>query len=258
MTAAAAHADVEVSPTEGDFEAGVSDTITETINAGNLTPDDLRFRAGVGEDAGESCWNIVVDNEGTEEARESGEGGPNTTWIDTNDAIGSLVDSGVAERLNGLFSALGLNIALPTQRCPGSDPVDIMRVVWTSMACPPPPPTPLSVQPDARPVTGLRSFLTIGGDAEVAIPCLGETIVATPRYVVTWGDGSEPTSTSTQGGPFPDGDLTHVYTHAGPVTLQVDAYWTGRWNDVTFPELPVPTSDQLDLGVREVRAVRTR
>ena len=80
----------------------------------------------------------------------------------------------------------------------------------------------------------------------------------TPRYVVSWGDG-ETTTTASQGGPYPDGDVTHVYRDAGGTTITVDAYWRTTWTLAgqggDLPELAVPTSGSLDLVVEERQAV---
>lgn len=104
---------------------------------------------------------------------------------------------------------------------------------------------------------GQPGYLEIRGPQTVTIACLGETITATARYVVHWGDGTE-TATTSRGGPWPDGDLTHSYTDAGAVTIVVEAYWTGMWDGTPLPELPVPTRAELPLDVREVQSVRDR
>jgi hypothetical protein len=140
------------------------------------------------------------------------------------------------------------------------DPVALAGQMWQRAASPPPP-TPLQVEP-GKALAGLRAYLEIGGEVP-ATETLGTpigplTFTMTPRYVVTWGDG-ETTSTSSQGGPYPDGDITHVYRDAGPVTITVDAYWRATWTlagqSGSLPELAAPTSGSLDLVIEERQAV---
>jgi len=138
-----------------------------------------------------------------------------------------------------------------------------VQAVWRTSVRPPPP-SPLAVAP-GKALTGLRSYLEIGGDVpyELAIPNpVGADIVlvATPRYVVRWGDGATDETTS-QGVPYPggDGEITHVYTDKGGVTITVEAYWHGTWTagdaGGTLPELPTPTEASLALPVEERQVV---
>ncbi len=131
--------------------------------------------------------------------------------------------------------------------------------MWqTSVA--PPPPSPLRVAP-GRAVTGLRAYLEIGGDVPYELTIANPVganiqLTATPRYVVSWGDGAS-VGTDSQGVAWPGGpgEITHVFTDAGGVTVTVRAYWSGTWSagsaGGTLPELPVPTEAALDLPVEE-------
>lgn len=143
--------------------------------------------------------------------------------------------------------------------------IDIAAVVqagWRSIVRPPPP-TPLQVAP-GRMYPGLTAYLEIGGENPTNLPLASPfgnlTIRATARYVVTWGDGSE-TSTTNQGQPYPGGpdEVTHVYDKDGNITITVRAYWSGTWQffgqSGTLPELPVPTTASLDLPVYERQPV---
>ena len=140
------------------------------------------------------------------------------------------------------------------------DPAALAQQLWQRQVRPPPP-TPLAVQP-GKALAGLRAYLEIGGEVPaqqtIGTPIGPATFVMTPRYVISWGDGAT-TTTSSQGGPYPDGDITHVYRDAGPITITVDAYWRTTWTlagqSGDLPELGVPTSGSLDLVIEERQAV---
>ena len=128
----------------------------------------------------------------------------------------------------------------------------------------PPAPSPLAVAP-GKAVTGLRSYLEIGGEvpatATLANPIGPDVVITmTPRYVVSWGDGAS-TGTTSQGVAYPGGpgEITHVYTDKGGVTVTVEAYWHGSWAaggaGGDLPELPTPTEANLDLPVEERQVV---
>ena len=142
------------------------------------------------------------------------------------------------------------------------DPAELAQTLWERTVRPPPP-TPLQVEP-GRAVTGLRAYLEIGGEVParqtVGTPIGPATFVMTPRYVVTWGDGAT-TETESQGVPWPGGpgEISHVYTDAGGVTVTVQAFWRTTWSLAgqggDLPELPVPTEGSLDLPVEEYQVV---
>lgn len=83
-------------------------------------------------------------------------------------------------------------------------------------------------------------------------------ITATSRYLVEWGDGTT-TATSSQGGPWPGGDVTHTYTRAAPaVTVTVTQLWEASWSaGAAAGDLAgLRTSSTLTLPVRQLQAVR--
>ncbi len=134
--------------------------------------------------------------------------------------------------------------------------------VWQTTVFPPPP-SPLEVNDGHGAITGLTSYLEIGGEIPYVIgvpnPIGADiTVRATPRYEISWGDGAI-TRTRSQGGPYPSGDLTHTYTEVGTVTVEVDAYWTGTWQaggqGGDLPELADPTSSEIALPVEQYQAV---
>src|SRR5688572_13796794 len=91
-------------------------------------------------------------------------------------------------------------------------PGELAREFWDVRRLPSP---NLKVVPGYA-IVGKRVYLQLVGPArttfDVANP-IGTNIAieATSRYVVDWGDGSPPVTTTNQGGPWPDGDVTHVY-----------------------------------------------
>jgi hypothetical protein len=141
------------------------------------------------------------------------------------------------------------------------DPAYLAQMYWEQQAAPPPP-TPLTVNSGYGTITGLTAYLEIGGEVPATqsfgTPIGTLTFTMTPRYVVSWGDGSS-TETTSQGGPHPGGDVTHIYVDEGGVTVTVAAYWHATWTLAgaggDLPELPVPTEAALDLPVEEYQAV---
>ena len=112
-------------------------------------------------------------------------------------------------------------------------------------------------------ITGKLVYLEIGGAREqrfdVANP-LGDDVVvtATSRYVVDWGDGTTD-RTSSQGGPWPHGDVTHTYTHKSPAaTITVTQLWSARWTagGAAGDLDDLRTTSTLGLRVTDLQAVR--
>lgn len=140
------------------------------------------------------------------------------------------------------------------------DPGFVAQMYWYR-AVVPPPPSPLAVDP-GKALTGLTAYLEIGGEVpyveSFGTPIGTLTFTLTPRYVVSWGD-DDSMSTTSQGGPYPDGDVTHIYTQDDDVTITVEAFWTASWTlagaSGELPEHPVSTEDSLDLPVEEYQAV---
>lgn len=142
------------------------------------------------------------------------------------------------------------------------DPAVVAGALWERTVRPPPP-SPLAVAPGWA-LPGKRAFLEIGGEvpavATYATPIGTARFVMTPRYVVSWGDGTS-SETRTQGVPYPggEGEVSHVYTDAGQVTIVVRAYWSATWtlagDGGSLAELPTPTSADLPLPVEERQVV---
>ena len=120
----------------------------------------------------------------------------------------------------------------------------------------------LHMSPDYA-VTGKPVYLEIGGDQSLHFDVpnpIGPAIAidTASRYLVDWGDGTVETTTS-RGGPWPDGDLTHVYTTSAPErTIRVTQQWSATWR--AGPDQgaldTLQTGGQLAFRVTQVQAVR--
>jgi len=159
-------------------------------------------------------------------------------------------------------------------RCPDTDPVfdpgAAALTYWLEIVNPPPPTA--EVKP-GHAMTGLPAYLEIGGEDRptwtLDNPIGADVVItATPRYEIDWGDGSPITSTTSRGVPYPGGpgEIVHHYAVSSTYTIEVAAFWTGSWRLAnedpdaarTLPELPVPTTTQLPLEVRQIQAIRDR
>jgi len=152
------------------------------------------------------------------------------------------------------------------ETCPAEQAFDLVAYVnqyWRAVVKPPPP-SPLRVRP-GKMLVAFTAYLEIGGDRNPSWSLdnpIGAdiTIKATPRYMVTWGDGAS-TETASQGVPYPGGpgEITHAYRDDATYTVSVKAYWRGQWsaggNGGSLPELPIPTSSSLALPVEEAQGV---
>ncbi len=225
-----------------------TDTTSSSDGASTVAVEPPKFYYGivygrqeVGQEPGfdaPGCWGVSQDPEG------SFGGG---TYAEATAG---------ADEWGGNGSGQGRCVDDPTE---AFDLTGYVDEVWQT-AVRPPPPSPLQVAP-GRAVTGLRSYLEIGGDvpyvATIPNPIGADIrLTATPRYVVSWGDGAS-AETESQGVPWPGGpgEITHVYTDEGGVTVTVQAYWHGEWTAAdaggALPELPVPTEGTLALPVEQ-------
>jgi hypothetical protein len=184
------------------------------------------------------------------------------------------LDGGASEALTGAEGVRELE-GQDHARCTGPDaePVEELNpgvvawMVWSRLETLPSP--TVSSRP-GRVITGLPAYLEIGGPQTLPLEfgpaeALGFNIrmnVAS-RYEVDWGDGTT-TTMSSQGGPYPDGDVWHDYTHRDPDNVvTVTQRWTARWA-ATAPsgatatgsiDTPLFTSATLALPITEVQAV---
>ncbi len=143
-------------------------------------------------------------------------------------------------------------------------PAQLASDFWASRQLPNP---TLDITPDYA-VAGKRVYLQIAGTNRTSFHVdnpIGPAvdINATSRYVVDWGDGSPPTTTTSQGGPWPNGDVTHVYDRAqATITIRVTQQWSATWQATgnagqgTLDDLR--TANSLTLRVEQVQPVRNR
>jgi hypothetical protein len=86
-----------------------------------------------------------------------------------------------------------------------------------------------------RAITGMYAYLETRGTTthtftEPNTPFGPLTIVATGRYFVDWGDGTHTGPHSSEGGPWPDGEIKHEYLNVGTYDVVVIERWTATWS----------------------------
>src|SRR5579871_6312046 len=112
-------------------------------------------------------------------------------------------------------------------------------------------------------VTGLTAFLQITAhspwSATFNDPIRNDTITASCAYTgfdIDWGDGTR-TSTPDTGGPYPDGNVTHVYEDASPgLAVAVTEHWSCSWSDQVGDSGTIAglsSAGTLPLEVREIQ-----
>ncbi|MFP5319205.1 MAG: hypothetical protein ACLGI2_13065, partial [Acidimicrobiia bacterium] len=111
-------------------------------------------------------------------------------------------------------------------------------------------------------ITGKLAYLETNGTTtytHTSPTPLGELrIVARGRYEVAWGDGEESGPYSREGGPWPDGTITHDYLWAGTYDVEVTERWTATWQIGSARGVlhELETSGRIDdFVVREIQAV---
>ncbi len=136
---------------------------------------------------------------------------------------------------------------------PPFNPISMMTAVPCPTAGPPPPTASQIAQQWARTahlpapgitvapgfaVTGLTAYLQIAAHTpwttafadpirtdQIAVSC------SDTGFDVDWGDGAT-TATSSIGGPYPAGDVTHAYQQASRgVPVSVTEHWSCTWSD---------------------------
>lgn len=116
-------------------------------------------------------------------------------------------------------------------------------------------------------LVGKEAYLEIGGAREPGpstFEALGYTITITARsrYEVDWGDGSRAHGLTSQGGPWPTGEITHPYQVDGAYRVTVRQQWTATWSATNGEQGAIDeglqTVGTLDFPVRELQAVRER
>jgi hypothetical protein len=131
---------------------------------------------------------------------------------------------------------------------------------WSKTAHLPPP--GITVAPGYA-VTGLTAYLQIAAHSpwttSFADPIRADTIsvsCAASGFDVDWGDGTR-TSTTSAGGPYPTGDVTHAYQQASAgVPLSVTEHWSCAWSDQVGDAgtlAGLASAGRLSLQIREIQ-----
>lgn len=186
----------------------------------------------------------------------------------------STTDQAYAERQNAVGFALRFdrNTGEPLQNCAPRTSTTapnlqaIAAAGWEQIEDLPVP--TLDIEPDFA-ITGKKVFLQIGGRnrwTKTIDNPIGDDIVitATSEYVIDWDDptASGLTVTKSQGGPWPSGDVTHVYVDTSALRqIRVIQRWKASWRagalTGTLSELRTQ-APPLGLEIRELQAVRNR
>ena len=168
--------------------------------------------------------------------------------------------------------ALAMELATTYGPCPNSPrlpngalaPAAAAQLVWEDIVELPDPEVRIA---PGHAITGKPAYLEVLSPRTLThtTTAFGQTVELTVTSVldVDWGDGTPPQRNLTEhGGPWPDGDITHVYTdlhHAAPV--KITQRWQARWRVGTETGVIADqlfTESTLPLEVRQIQAVRER
>ncbi len=101
----------------------------------------------------------------------------------------------------------------------------------------------IHVQPTSRALTNVPTYFWSDTDPTftTAVNILGVpvSVFLKPAFVWNFGDGAVSQSFSDRGGPYPAGDVTHLYRIAGTYTATLNVSWAGTWaaNNFSYPVL---------------------
>lgn len=124
-------------------------------------------------------------------------------------------------------------------------------------------PAPKPYIAPGKAITGLRAFLEPRSPTTVSdvrpTPLGDIQLSATGVYYVHWGD-TRTGPHAGPGGPWPNGNISHVYTDRGTYDVKVTMTWTVRWQLAgAGGTLNLTTEGALpDFPVEQVQAVRNR
>lgn len=117
----------------------------------------------------------------------------------------------------------------PGATAPVETPSMIARRHWERVPLPKPQP---AIAP-GRAITGKTAYLETKGSVNHTYTndtVFGPLVItATGSYFVDWGDGHTSGPHSFEGGPWPDGAITHQYTDVGSYDVVVTERWTATW-----------------------------
>ncbi len=171
---------------------------------------------------------------------------PNTSWPGYNPVSGMTL------------------VPCPGAAAPQPVPGATLADQWASHANLPGP--ELEVNPGYA-VTGLTAYLQIDPkspysttfNATAQAPNAIHINCSASSFDVNWGDGSPGTHTTSTGGPYPNGDVTHVYqSAAADDDLTVTSHWGCHWTDdfgAAGTVSNLHSTGHLALPVREIQSV---
>ena len=140
-------------------------------------------------------------------------------------------------------------------------PAEYAARFWRDVPLPKPSPR---IAP-GRAITGRLAYLETRGELRHTFtgdtPIGPMSITATGRYYVDWGDGTTSGPHDGEGGPWPDGRITHEYIDVGVYDVVVTERWTATWRlgpaSGSLSELRT-TGRIEDFPVEQIQAARYR
>lgn len=178
-------------------------------------------------------------------------------------------DPNSAEAANNETTAISL--ARQYGICPNSprrqdgtlDPATAAAFIWQDSVELPDP--VIEIKP-GHAITGKKAYLEVTSPRTIrtTTTAFGHAVELTVTSVldIDWGDGTVERNVTRQGGPWPTGDITHVYTDTiDRAPVHVTQRWKASWRvgsqtgviaDQLFTEATLP------LPVRQLQAVRDR
>jgi len=140
------------------------------------------------------------------------------------------VASAVSDRLFGNIRAVYPECPVDPEQA-AQTPQTYARRYWRQQTLPSPQP---HIAP-GRAITGMFAYLETRGSTthtftEPNTPFGPLQIVATGAYYVDWGDGTHTGPHPDEGGPWPDGRITHEYLRVGAYDVVVTERWTATWS----------------------------
>ena len=166
---------------------------------------------------------------------------------------------------------LAVKLASEDGTCPNSPrrqdgtlaPSTAAALVWQDSVELPDP--VLQIRP-GHAITGKPAYLEINSPRTVqtTTTAFGHQVELTVSSLldIDWGDGTIERNVTRQGGPWPSGDITHVYTDTkAPARVHVTQRWKASWrvgNQTGVIADQLFTESTLELPVRELQAVRDR
>ncbi|TML41199.1 MAG: hypothetical protein E6G27_08070 [Actinobacteria bacterium] len=153
----------------------------------------------------------------------------------------------------------------PTRTAPqAASPAQIALLIWQTQI---PLPHPAPYIAPGYAVTGKRAYLEIHDNPSLPPQHFNQlgydiTVDAASTYDIIWGDGTQSTGITSAGGPYPNGNVSHVYDNTGNYTVRIVQTWHGRYtvNGLTGTiDSPLTTEGTIQgFPVHQIEAVKLR